>query len=139
MFSIGDLSRQTGVKIPTIRYYEQSGLICPTSRTEGNQRRYGEAERERLGFIKHARDLGFSLEAIAALMELHDQPDQTCALAGNIARQQLSDVRARIERLTRLETELARIAEGCQGSGPANDCYVLRSLADHGICQTDHR
>ena len=58
MLTIGDLSKATGVKVPTIRYYEQMGLIYPAERSEGNQRRYSSEERERLAFIRHARDLG---------------------------------------------------------------------------------
>lgn len=139
MFSIGDLSKQTGVKVPTIRYYEGAGLIQPIGRTDGNQRRYGPTELQRLTFIKHARDLGFSLEDIAELIELHNQPDQSCTLAGEIAQQQLSDVRNKIERLMRLETELSRIVDGCQGSGSTQECYVLNSLSDHALCETDHQ
>ncbi|MBY8976033.1 helix-turn-helix domain-containing protein [Rhodobacteraceae bacterium NNCM2] len=138
MHSIGTLSRRTGVKVPTIRYYEQMGLLSPAERTSGNQRRYGEAELERLAFIKHARDLGFSIEAISALIELNGHPDQSCAAAGEIAREQLADVRARIERLKRLETELRRISDGCEGKGAVGDCYVLASLADHAHCKTEH-
>ncbi|HEX2146766.1 MAG TPA: MerR family transcriptional regulator, partial [Pseudorhizobium sp.] len=59
MYSIGDLSRRTGVKVPTIRYYEQMGLITAAHRSEGNQRRYEKTDLERLAFIRHARDLGF--------------------------------------------------------------------------------
>lgn len=61
MYSIGQISRRTGIKVPTIRYYEDMGLIEPADRTEGNQRRYDAAGLEKLGFIKHARDLGFSI------------------------------------------------------------------------------
>ena len=64
MFSIGDLSRRTGVKVPTIRYYEQMGLVAAPERSEGNQRRYSRHELERLAFIRHARDLGFAVEDI---------------------------------------------------------------------------
>jgi hypothetical protein len=64
MFSIGDLSKQTGVKIPTIRYYEKMGLINSSSRSAGNQRRYRQAQLERLSFVRHARELGFTLENI---------------------------------------------------------------------------
>ncbi|KEP68132.1 MerR family transcriptional regulator [Thioclava dalianensis] len=138
MFSIGALSRHTGVKVPTIRYYEQMGLMCAPERTEGNQRRYGRAERERLGFIKHARDLGFSIEAISALIELNDHPDRSCAEASEIAAYQLSSVRKKIASLTRLESELSRISDGCSGNGIADECYVLASLADHARCETDH-
>lgn len=138
MFSIGQLSKHTSVKVPTIRYYEQMGLLSPAGRTDGNQRRYGSRERERLAFIKHARDLGFSIEAISALIALSEKPDRSCSVATDIAKDQLADVRKKIERLKRLETELARISEGCVGNGTANECYVLASLADHDRCLTAH-
>ena len=75
MLSIGQLSRRTGVKVPTIRYYEQVGLMPSAGRTEGNQRRYDQDGLERLGFIRHARDLGFSLEDIKSLIALQSHPD----------------------------------------------------------------
>ncbi|PRY79609.1 DNA-binding transcriptional MerR regulator [Yoonia maritima] len=138
MFSIGALSDRTGVKIPTIRYYEEMGLMPEPERTAGNQRRYTQAGLDRLGFIKHARDLGFTIEAIRALIDLNDRPDHSCATANAIATAQLDDVRAKIARLQRLETELVRIATHCDGKGRASDCYVLTSLADHGLCETAH-
>lgn len=138
MFSIGELSRRTNVKVPTIRYYEASGLLDAPQRTEGNQRRYDAAGLERLSFIKHARDLGFSIEAIAALIELQEHPDRSCAEATDIASAQLSDVRAKIERLRALEKELVRISKGCDGDGVTEDCYVLASLADHQLCRHEH-
>jgi len=138
MFSIGALSKRTGVKISTIRYYEHIGLIRPADRTEGNQRRYNDDAIQRLGFIKHARELGFCIEAIAALIELHNHPHRNCADATRIAREQLVDVRTRIASLVKLELELERISDGCDGAGVADDCYVLASLADHGLCETNH-
>ena len=138
MFSIGVLSKKTGVKVPTICYYEQIGLIEPPIRTEGNQRRYGEASFERLRFIKHARELGFSIEGIAALIELNHHPDKSCAAANDIARQQLADIQTKIASLKRLEAELERITNHCHGDGMVSDCYVLSSLADHGKCVTEH-
>lgn len=138
MLSIGSLSKQTGVKVPTIRYYEQIGLIDPAERTAGNQRRYRKEALQRLGFIKHARELGFTIETILALIELHNHPDRSCAEATAIAREQLNHVRERIASLVRLETELVRISDGCRGDGVVSDCYVLASLADHGHCETQH-
>jgi len=138
MFSIGSLSKQTGVKVPTIRYYEQIGLIDPADRTEGNQRRYRQDALQRLGFIRHARELGFSIETITALIELNNHPDRSCAEATRIAREQLTDVRERIASLVRLESELVRISDGCEGAGVVSDCYVLASLADHEHCETHH-
>ena len=138
MFSIGELSRRTNVKVPTIRYYEESGLLDAPERTEGNQRRYDAAGLERLSFIKHARDLGFSIDAIGALIELQGHPDRSCAEATDIASAQLADVRAKIKRLRALEKELARISKGCDGDGVTEDCYVLASLADHDLCEREH-
>lgn len=138
MFSIGALSKRTQVKVPTIRYYEQRGLLSGVGRTSGNQRRYDRAGLERLSFIRHARDLGFSLDAISALIELQDHPDRSCKAATDIAATQRADVRAKIKRLKALEKELGRIAQGCDGDGLSQECYVLASLADHGLCDQDH-
>ena len=138
MHTIGQLSKHTGVKVPTIRYYEQMGLLEAPERTEGNQRRYGEGELQQLGFIKHARDLGFSIEAIRALIELQDHPDRSCGAANAIAEAQLTAVRDKINQLRKLEGELERIVGGCDGAGPSSDCYVLASLADHSFCNGTH-
>ncbi|WP_284163707.1 helix-turn-helix domain-containing protein [Frigidibacter sp. SD6-1] len=133
MLSIGDLSRRTGVKVPTIRYYEQMGLLPPEGRTEGNQRRYGHAGLERLAFIRHARDLGLPIEAIRELTAL-DGSD--CAKAHPIAKRHLSDIRRRIEALRGLEAELARIAAACDGSEGA--CRTLAAFGDHDRCESSH-
>lgn len=138
MFSIGELSKRTKVKVPTIRYYEEMGLLAAAERTEGNQRRYTKDGLERLSFIRHARDLGFSIEAISALINLQGHPDRSCEAATAIASSQLVEVRAKIKRLRALEKELARISKGCDGRGMAEDCYVLASLADHGFCDREH-
>ena len=136
MLSIGALSKRTGVKVPTIRYYEEIGLLSPPERSAGNQRRYEPSALERLAFIRHARDLGFSLDAIRALLQLSERPEQACADADRIAAEQLTAVRERIARLQRLESELARIAE-CAGDA-VGDCGVLAALGDHGRCRGPH-
>jgi len=135
MFSIGDLSKLTKVKIPTIRYYEQVGLLPTAERTDGNQRRYSTSGLERLSFIKHSRDLGFSIDAISSLIELQSHPDRTCQAATDIAVAQLLDVRQKIRKLRALEKELKRITSGCNGESTAAECYILASLADHGLCR----
>lgn len=137
MYGIGDLSRRTGVKVPTIRYYEQMGLLAAPERSEGNQRRYGKPELERLTFIRHARDLGFGVDDIRELIELSGHPEQPCGHADRIAEEQLNAVREKIARLKRLETELERIA-GCCGGERVGDCYVIRALSDHDLCTTEH-
>ena len=137
MYSIGALSRRTGVKVPTIRYYEQIGLLAPPERSAGNQRRYAEKACERLAFIRHARDLGFSIGAIRDLIELSAHPDKPCAKASSIAREQLAHVRKRIEKLKRLEVELDRMSTGCDDAS-TGDCYVLKALSDHNLCAAEH-
>lgn len=137
MYTIGDLARRTGVKVPTIRWYEQAGLVDEPGRTEGNQRRYSRADLERLSFIRHARELGFDLDSIRELIELSGHPDKPCAHADAIAENQLAEVREKIARLKRLEAELERMATHC-AHGTAAECYVLRSLADHDLCEHEH-
>lgn len=137
MLSIGDLSRRTGVKIPTIRYYEQMGLIEPPERSEGNQRRYSNRELDRLSFIRHARALGLNIESIRELIELSAHPEQPCAHADRIAAEQLQAVREKIAKLQRLETELERIVTHCHGD-QIKDCYVIRALANHELCDGEH-
>lgn len=137
MLTIGDLARLTGVKVPTIRYYEQMGLMAPAERSEGNQRRYGRGERERLFFIKHAREFGLGLDAIRELLALSGHPERPCEQADRIAAEQLVAVRKKIERLRGLERELQRISSGCHGD-QVKDCYVIQALADHDLCEGDH-
>ncbi|PXW79714.1 MerR family transcriptional regulator [Ruegeria sp. P4] len=137
MYSIGALSKATGVKVPTIRYYEEIGLIDHAMRNAGNQRRYDQAGLERLGFIKHARDLGFALEEIKELMALNGELGQDCHAADIIAKAQLEKVRARISRLQQLEAELERITHLCEG-GSGGTCKVLGALGDHSLCIGDH-
>ncbi len=137
MLSIGLLSKQTGVKVPTIRYYEQLGLIPAPARSDGNQRRYPPAALDRLSFIKHARDLGLSIEAVKELLELSGHPDKACSHADRIAAEHLETIREKIAKLQRLEAELERIASSCDG-GKIRQCYVLQALADHGKCAHEH-
>ncbi|MBA4333796.1 helix-turn-helix domain-containing protein [Bosea sp. (in: a-proteobacteria)] len=131
---IGALAERAGVKVETIRYYEQVGLLPPPERSEGNQRRYGRRHVERLAFIKHARDLGFAVEAIRALLRLSDNPAMACDEAHAIAVAHRDEVRHKIARLRSLEAELERIAATCSGGVAACDCAIIEALADHGRC-----
>jgi DNA-binding transcriptional MerR regulator len=106
-------------------------------RTEGGQRRYGDTDVDRLSFIRHARQLGVSLEAIRELLDLSDNPDRPCHEADSIARRQLKQVELRMARLKALRTELRRMIHECSGGNTA-DCKVLEVLRDHSECLTDH-
>lgn len=127
--AIGEAARQSGVKAPTIRYYEQIGLLPSPRRSEGNRRRYEIADLRRLAFIRHARELGFEVDAIRALLSLQDNPDQFCAAADEIARARLAEVERRIASLTALRAELERMVREC-GSGKIAECRVIETLAD---------
>ncbi len=136
-FSIGDLARETSTKVETIRYYEKIGLMPQAARTSGNHRAYSAAHRNRLTFIRHSRELGFSLDDVRALLKLSDSPENPCAEADTIATQHLERVRSRIARLRALEAELTRMVDGCCGSKVA-ECRVIEVLADHSLCGHDH-
>ena len=125
---IGDLARATGCKIQTIRYYEQIGLMPEPVRTAGNQRRYGQAHIERLSFIRHSRELGFSLDAIRELLSLSDRPEQPCDAVDRLARRQLEQVEQRLSRLSVLKAELERMLEQCAG-GRVRDCRIIEVLS----------
>jgi len=133
MLSIGQLARRSGVKIPTIRYYEQVGLMSTPERTAGNQRRYTKEQMERLSFIRHARGLGLPIEDIKDLIELGSHPEMDCGAAHQIADKQLETVREKIKKLRRLEKELKRIASE-HDTGQVGDCFVLQSLVEHRLC-----
>ena len=136
MLSIGELSRRTGVKRPTIRYYEQIEMLPEPDRNGGNQRLYDQDTVDRLTFIRHARELGFPLEAIRDLLSLTDDPAQSCAAADAIARAQLVDVQRRLARLQALKQELDRMVKQCAG-GSIADCRVIEVLGDHSLCATE--
>jgi DNA-binding transcriptional MerR regulator len=130
---IGRAARAAGCNVRTIRYYEQIGLLPPPERTNGNQRLYAAGDVDRLVFIRHARDLGFPLDAIRDLLSLADRPDQPCEAADAIARAQLGEVERRIEQLQALRTELGRMVAQCAG-GRISDCRVIGVLSDHALC-----
>jgi len=137
MFSIGQVSRKTGLKVPTIRYYEAEKLVEAVGRTRGNQRRYSEKDLNRLVFIKHGRDLGLTLSDIRELLMLSSDPDQPCDRANELAAAHLMKVQARISKLMALEEELSRIAHSCMGN-TVGECHVIEALSNHALCKHDH-
>lgn len=137
MLTIGTLAKRTGTKVQTIRYYEEIGLMPQPGRTGGGQRRYGEDGLDRLSFIRHARQLGFSLSAIRELLDLSDHPNRSCDEADAIAQRHLKQVEQRMARLEALRTELKRMVRECSG-GRTSDCRVLEVLRDHSECLTEH-
>jgi DNA-binding transcriptional MerR regulator len=130
--TIGHLARATGCKIPTIRYYEQIGLLPAARRSAGNQRLYGTEHVARLAFIRHGRELGFSQAEIRDLLELSDDPDQPCESVTRIAARHLDQIKERIDRLSALMSELERMIGACRGR-KISECRILEALAGDSI------
>ena len=135
--TIGVLARQSGVKVTTIRYYESIGLIADPDRTESGQRIYDASAADRLNFIRHARDLGFSIDSIRDLVDLQEKLTKNCAMVDRIARRHLADVRQRLSQLEALEAELKRMVSACAGGKIAN-CEILDTLGNHHNCLDEH-
>lgn len=127
-FPIGEVARRTGVKVPTIRYYEQIGLLPAPPRSDGNRRCYGDTEVRRLGFIRHARQLGFEVGAIRTLLALQDQPETSCGQIDALVGEHLAAVDLRIARLVSLRRELQQMLSCCAG-GRVAECRVIESIA----------
>lgn len=128
ILTIGHLARQTGTKVETIRFYEKSGLLPAPARTEGNYRSYDDKHLNRLSFIRRARDLGFSLDQIRALLALADERGSSCAAVDQIAKEHRAEVERKIADLMSLKRELDRMIDQC-GCGVVADCRIIDTLS----------
>lgn len=126
---IGSLSERSGVNIETIRYYERIGVLPSPQRAVNGRRAYSDADAQRLSFVRHARELGFDLRAVRALLALQEQPEASCVNASRLAKAELVAVEDRIERLLRLRDELRHMVAECD-EGRVAQCRVIQSLAE---------
>ncbi|MCA0248219.1 MAG: helix-turn-helix domain-containing protein [Proteobacteria bacterium] len=129
MMSIGTLSKQSGVHIETIRYYERAGVLPKARRATNGRRIYGKEDAGRLAFIRHARELGFELVSVRALLALQERPELSCKAASELASAQLAAVESRLNRLTILRDELKRMVRACK-NGRVVDCRVIEALTN---------
>ena len=127
-FSIGQLAKRTRVNIETIRYYERRGLLPDPPRRESGYRQYSDDAVARLEFIRHGKELGFSLNEIAELLTLRVDPDTSCAEVKAQAEAKIMDVRDKLRSLLRIEKALTRVAAQCHGRGPIGECPILETL-----------
>jgi DNA-binding transcriptional MerR regulator len=130
-FSIGEVARQTAVKVPTIRFYEQIGLLPAVIRSPGNRRRYRASDVRRLLFIRHARQLGFQVSTIRTLLVLLDQPDSSCRQIDSLVADHLAAIDTKIDRLVALRGELRHMLACCAG-GRVAECRVVESITTCG-------
>jgi Cu(I)-responsive transcriptional regulator len=126
--NIGELAQATNTKAEAIRYYERIGLLPAPPRTAGNYRDYSPANVSRLTFTRRARDLGFSIEQIRALLDLADHKEQSCVAVDVIAREHLADVKRKLADLSALRRELESMIGQCR-HGTIAECRILEALA----------
>ena len=133
---IGETARRSGCKIETVRYYERIGIVPRPPRSEGGHRLYDEETVRRLGFILRARELGFAIGDIRALLGLVDRRAANCREVKRIAERQRDAVRSRVADLRRLERDLEGMTSLCSGR-KIPDCPVIDSLFDRGRTRAD--
>jgi DNA-binding transcriptional MerR regulator len=129
---IGALAERTGTNAPTIRYYEEIGLLRSADRQSGGQRIYGDDDVKRLTFIRRCREFGFSIDQVRSLVVLVQDPQSSCMHARDLAEEHLKAVRAKLTDLKALERSIAAFVASCDAScagGPGPDCVILEDLS----------
>jgi MerR family copper efflux transcriptional regulator len=130
--SIGLVAARAGCTVPTIRYYEEIGLLPLARRTDGGRRHYGDDAVRRLTFIRRCRDFGFSIDHVRELVDLIDNPQRPCLEIRDIATTRLGEVRSKLAELQALESSLSNFVDSCEtacAGGAVVDCMVLDDLA----------
>jgi MerR family transcriptional regulator, copper efflux regulator len=127
---IGEVARQSGVGVETIRFYEKEGLMPEPPRRDSGYRLYQQDAVLRLRFIQRAKDLGFSLKEIKELLSLRIDPATTCEDVLKRAEMKSRDIEGKIRTLQRMKKVLSNLVAACPGQGPVDDCPILESLED---------
>ena len=135
--NIGKASAASGVSAKMIRHYEAIGLLAPGLRTEAGYRVYGDKDLHELRFIRRARDMGFSLEQIRALLSLWQDRDRASADVKRLAQSHIDELDGRIRELTEMRNMLAQLAAACQGDGRP-DCPIIAGLESGKLCHSAH-
>lgn len=130
---IGALAQATGTTVPTVRYYEQIGLLPAATRQSGSQRVYGDADIRRLTFIRRCRDFGFPIDQVRILASLVQAPERACSEVRDVALAHLVEIRKKRAELEELEHSIAAFVTSCDeacSSGSNADCVVLKELSN---------
>jgi MerR family copper efflux transcriptional regulator len=125
---IGSIAEAAGVEVSTVRYYERRGLLAQPARTGSGYRQYEESAVERIRFVRHAQDLGFTLEEIEELLNLRVDDPSSCEAVEQATRAKLRSVDAKIRELRRLRGVLARLVRACEEKEATEQCPVLAML-----------
>ncbi|MDB5919333.1 MAG: MerR family transcriptional regulator [Massilia sp.] len=130
--TIGALSMLTRCRVPTIRYYEQIGLLPRPARASNGQRTYRDEDLKRLSFIKRCRDFGFPIEQVRNLTSLFEDGGRACIEVRDLAQVHLDQVRARLDAMRQLEARLAQFVASCDAScvgGTTGNCVIIGDIA----------
>jgi|Deesub1362A_J573_1020465.scaffolds.fasta_scaffold00034_135 MerR family mercuric resistance operon transcriptional regulator len=128
--TIGEVARRAGVAVETVRYYERLGLIPPPPRKASGYRLYPEDTVRRIRFIRHAKELGFSLREVAELLALRLEPTTPCAQVKRRVQEKLQDIQRRMQALQRIEKTLEELLGACREGAPITQCPILEALED---------
>ena len=131
-YTIGALSRESGVNLETIRYYEKINLLNKPSRAVNGYRHYDESAIKRLRFVRRGRELGFGIAEIKTLLELADHPEHPCKEADQLAQAHLAEVETKIKDLQAMQEVLTKIVT-CQ-SHTAEHCRLIETLDQRSCC-----
>lgn len=125
---VGEVARQAGVNLQTIRYYERRGLLPKPPRTSSNYRAYPAGTVLRVRFIKRAQELGFTLNEIQELLSLRAAPRSRCADVRRRAEAKVRDIDARVRTLQAMRDALTQLIGECSGKGFVTECPILETL-----------
>jgi DNA-binding transcriptional MerR regulator len=128
--TIGGLATNTSTNVPTIRYYEEIGLLPQAQRSPNGRRFYRDTDLKRLTFIKRCRDFGFPIEQVRELVTLLEDGDRSCIEVRDLAQMRLETVRARLQEMRQLEASLVSFVESCDEAcckGPTRDCSIIEN------------
>jgi DNA-binding transcriptional MerR regulator len=135
--TIGALAEQAGCNVPTVRYYEEIGLMPKAVRRSSGHRAYGANDLRRLIFVRRCRDLDFPLERVRELVALLDDPNSDCARARDLTEAQLSIVRKKLAELRAFEQSLQKLFADCTdqcAGGQSRDCVILGEFTGKSNC-----
>ncbi|WP_283445717.1 MerR family transcriptional regulator [Noviherbaspirillum suwonense] len=150
--TIGALAKHTSINVPTIRYYEEIGLLPQAQRSANGRRFYRDSDLKRLTFIKRCRDFGFPIEQVRELVNLLEDGDRSCIEVRDLAQMRLDTVSARVQEMLKLEASLVSFVESCDEScckGYTRDCNIIEdwstiqseksATSDESCCATPQR
>lgn len=127
---IGDVAASAGVTPEAVRYYEREGVIPPAPRESSGYRRYAQADVDRLRFIRHARDLGFSLTEVRELLSIAEgDQSRPCEDVNRLALEHIAQVDEKLTQLAALRTQLSQLAASCSPEAQVTQCSILSALS----------